>query len=214
MSLLDLVRARVMDDGGRLTDPDHYQAGIEAALATLTRWRPVTVATDLDGAGTRDVALPEGWELELSQVRRVEYPVGEWPESYLAPDAYAVYHGPLGPVLRLRDDAPSGAGAVRVWWTRSRAEADVGTNDLDAVANLAAAHCLEVLANLTAHTTDPTILADSVSHQSRSRDFAARAKSLRGLATAHFGVKEGEVAPAAAVAGGRETRPTLTHGRR
>jgi hypothetical protein len=200
MSLLDQLKAKIKDDSGRLVDPDDYQAGLDAALATLSRWRPVVTAEDLAGAGSRDVALPDGWEPEFSALRRVEYPVGQFPEAYLEPEAYDLYDGPDGTVLRLRGCEPPAGAAVRVWWTRARLEADVTGLDADAVANLAAAHCLETLANLFAHTSDPTIQADSVSYQNKSRDFAARAKRARELAYAHFGIKEGEVAPAAASA--------------
>lgn len=198
MALLDVVKAKVKDDSGRLVDPDDYQAGLDAALATLSRWRPVVVSEDLTGAGSRDLALPDAWEPELSAVRRVEYPVGQFPEAYLEPEAFDLYDGPDATVLRLVGHEPAAGAAVRVWWTRARAEADVRPLDADAVANLAAAHCLETLANLFAHTSDPTIQADSVSYQNKSRDFAARAKRARDLAYAHFGVKDGEVAPAAA----------------
>ena len=71
--------------------------------------------------------------------------------------------------------------------------------DEDAVCNLAASLCSGALASTYAHTSDSTVTADSVDHQSKSREFASRAREQKKIYMDHLGLKDGEVAPASAV---------------
>lgn len=212
MALIDLISSRVKDDSQRLTYPADYQPALEAALDTYSRHRPRLVVEDVEASGGADLELPAGWEDEFSQVRSVEYPLGLEPEALCES---ALYLTPGGIVLRLRDAVPAAGELVRVTYTASRNEAQVPRADLDAVANLAAAMLCEVLANLFAHSSDPTIAADVVNYRSKSAEFAARAKRLRQMYLDQVGLRDGDPAPAMGVAIAPSTgRVRLTHGRR
>lgn len=188
MALIDLVKSKVKDDSGRLTDPDDYVPAVAAALAKYSKDRPGDLVDDVAGAGTHDVGLPESWVEEFSRVKAVEYPVGRVPEALLRPSEWRIYRAPTGPFLRLIYAAPPAGSLVRVTITVPRAEADIVSGDLDAVACLAASFCCETLANLFAQTSDPTIAADVVNYRTKSGEFAARAKRLRQLYLDHLGI--------------------------
>ncbi|HRR87635.1 MAG TPA: hypothetical protein P5316_21730 [Phycisphaerae bacterium] len=213
MSLIDLVKSKVKDDSGRLTDDDDYSPAVAAALAKYSKDRPGELVDDVNGAGTHDVDLPDGWVEGFSRVSSVEYPVGLVPEAYLPERDWRIYRGPDGPVLRLLREVPSIGSPVRVTITVPRVEADIVSGDLDAVGCLAASFCCETLANLFAQTSDPTIAADVVNYRTKSGEFAARGKRLRQLYLDHLGIDADGGFPAASVkASAPETdRVRLTH---
>lgn len=213
MLLIDQVFGKVKDDSGRLTDSADYQPAIDAALETYSKDRPRTVVVDSVGAGTHDVALPDDWVEEFSTVKQVEYPVDEVEPVLVPKDLFTVYRKPSGEVLRLFGSTPDADEAVRITITVPRTESTIVTGDLDAVASLAAANCCELLANIFAQTSDPTIQADVVNYRTKSGEFAARAKALRKIYTNHMGIKDGDGAPASTVvAAPKRTGLTMTHG--
>ncbi|WP_305042378.1 hypothetical protein [Geoalkalibacter sp.] len=215
MALIDLIFSRAKDDSKRLTYPADYQPALEAALDTYSRHRPRLVVEDVAASGGADLDLPAGWEDEFSQMRAVEYPLGLVPPALWSQGDWALYLSPTGVHLRLKDVVPAAGELVRVTYTASRSEAQVPRADLDAVANLAAAMLCEVLANLFAHSSDPTIAADVVNYRSKSAEFAARAKRLRQMYLDQVGLRDGDPAPAMGVAIAPSTgRVRLTHGRR
>jgi len=199
MALIDRVKDKVKDDSGRLTDLADYEPAIEAALAGFSKHKPKTLVRDLAGTGGHDLVLPTEWDPEFSSIQRVEYPLGRVPEALIPADEWALYQDPAGEKLRLLTCLPEETETVRVSFSAIREEADVPAGDLDAVANLAAAACCEILANLFAQTADPTIAADVVNYRSKSAEFAARAKRLRELYSDHLGIDTDGGAPAASV---------------
>lgn len=208
----DAVIAKVKDDSGRL-ESDDFQTAVDAAVEKYSKDRPKTDVQDVAGTGGHDVALPDTWVEEFSQVKKVEYPVEEVPEITLPKDLYSVYRSPDGEVLRLIGSTPDTDESVRVTITIPRTADTIATGDVDAVENLAAAYCCEVLANLFTQTSDPTIAADVVNYRTKSSEFAARAKRLRQLYLDHVGVKDDGGAPASTVvAAPKRTGLTMTHG--
>lgn len=214
MALIDLVKGKVKDDSGRLTDEADYLPAIDAALEQYGEDRPLIAVADLAGNGSSDLDLPEGWETEFSRITGVEWPVGQVPAVMLAQAEWTIYLAPEGEVLRLLTATlPATDDDVRVWYTLPRTEASVPRKDLDAVANLAAAICSETLASLFAQTTDPTISADVVNYRTKSAEFATRAKRWRQLYLDHIGIG-GEGGPAAAIVTAdppSQRRGRLTH---
>lgn len=213
MPLLDLVKAKVKDDSGRLTDLDDYQPAVDAAVARYSKHRPLEVVEDLPGNGTADLDFPETWLAEFSQIRRIEYPVGSNPEALLDAEEWSIYRAPSGYKLRLRWDKPEVGESVRMTFTVPRVEADVPDADLDAVASLAASACLRSLAALYGQTSDPTIQADSVNYRSKTDEFRRLADALEERYNAHLGVDTKGTAPAASVIASapRSGRTRLTH---
>lgn len=213
MALIDLVKGKVKDDSGRLTDDDDYLPAIAAALERYSGHRPLRAIADLAGNGTADLALPDDWEAEFSRALLVEYPVGLVPESLVPSGEWSLYRTPEAECLRLIRAKPEIGETVRLTYTLPRAEASVAKGDLDAVADLAASICSATLAALFAQTSDPTISADSVNHRSKSAEFSALAKRQRQLYLDHFGISD-DGGPAAAwttAAPAQGDRIRLTH---
>ena len=99
--------------------------------------------------------------------------------------------------------------------TVPRAANEVAQGDRDAVANLAAGICCDILAQIFANTNDSTIAADVVNYRSKSDEYARRAKNLRGKYTAHIGIDADGGAPASmTVAPAPGSGSGLTHRRR
>jgi hypothetical protein len=213
MPLLDLVKNKVKDDSGRLTDAADYIPAIGGALERYGKHRPKEIVKDCAGAGSHDVALPAEWVEGFSAIRRVEYPVGAIPETLLDPGDWYLYRTPTGLALRLPDALPAASESVRLTITAPRAEADIPAGDVDAVACLAASTCLRTLAALFGQTSDPTIQADVVNYRSKTDEFRRLADSLEERFNVHLGVDpKGGVAAASAVAAPpRGGRTRLTH---
>ena len=211
--LIDLVKEKVKDASGRLTDLDDYLPAIDAAVARYGKHRPLEVVEDLDGDGGSDLALPESWVAEFSQIRRVEYPVGSNPEALLEADEWSLYRAPDGLKLRLRWDKPEVGESLRLTYTAPRLEADIPAGDLDAVACLAASICLRALAAVYGQTSDPTIQADSVNYQSKTDQYRRLADALEERFNLQLGVDARGTAPAASVIANapRSGRTRLTH---
>ncbi|MCK4536688.1 MAG: hypothetical protein KAT93_06720 [Desulfuromonadales bacterium] len=199
MPLLDQVQGKVKDTGGMLTDPDDYTAAIVAALARYSKHNPKASVADLAGDDSHDLDLPGDWVDELSSITQVEYPVGDIPATLLDADKWTLYQSPTGIKLRLFYDTPDTGDSVRVTYTVARLEADVPDEDLDAVACLAAATCLQQLASLFLQTSDPIIRADVVNYRSKSAEARAAAKDLRKQYSDHVGTDEDGGPPAASV---------------
>jgi hypothetical protein len=168
---------------------DDYTNAIDAALTLYSKHLPKKVVDDLDGDGSHDLDLPSDWVDEFSVISRVEYPIGNVPATLINKSDWLIYQTPTAKVLRLLNDTPETGESVRVGYTVLRAEADVRTSDIDAVASLAAANCLDVLANIFTQTTDASMSADSVDYHSKGDEFGRRAKALRQRYYDHMGIK-------------------------
>ncbi len=222
MSTLEDLRTKVIaivkDTSGKLVNPTDYDAKITAALNRYSKLRPDKLVEDVAGSGTSDLDLPEGWVDEFSTIKSIEYPVGDNPESILDADEYALYRSPDGEKIRLRSDSPAATEVVRIAYTVPRSATTVPAVDVEAVCSLAAALCLEDLANAAVQTADPTMSADVVNYRTKSGEFASRAKRLMQLYKDHLGLKEDDTTPpASAVADFDEKYPggleRLTHPR-
>lgn len=211
--LLDLIRAKVKDDSGRLTDAADYLPAIDAALERYSKHRPREAVVDVLGAGVCDLDLPQAWVEEFSRLLQVEYPVGLVPEALLDPGAWRLYRAPVGLQLRLLEVTPAAGEAVRLTITTLRNEQEVPRGDLDAVACLGASICLRTLAALYGQTSDPTIQADVVNYRSKTDEFRRLADALEEAFTTHLGVDpKGGVAAASTVAAAPASgRTRLTH---
>lgn len=208
----------VSDAAGKLVNPDDYDRNIRAAIAHYSRHRPAMQVSDIVGNGTSDYDMPAAWVDEFSDIKSIEFPVGDVPAQFLESEDYGIYQTPTGRKIRLKSSSPSAAEIFRVTFTIPRTETTIPDGDVSAVVNLSAALCLEELANSYTQTSDPTIAADSVNYRSKSSEFAGRAKRYMQLYKEHIGIKEDDSMPAASAVmdldmkypGGRER---LTHPR-
>jgi hypothetical protein len=179
-------------------------AAIGMAVKEHSRHSPLTVVEDETGDGGFDYAVVglASWADGFSVVKQVEYPVDDDDETpdILQEDAWMMYETPAGMHLRFLEDKPPATESFRVTYTAIHACTDAACTvkafDDEAVQALAAAFFCEMLATYYAQMGDSTIAADSVDHTSKSREYAARAKTWRGVYFSHLGVKEGSVKPA------------------
>jgi hypothetical protein len=172
----------VRDDTGKIAVPDRDEA-IARAVARYSKDRPQIKAEDVAASAGQLLNLPAGWQVDFSAVRFIEYPIGNVPPTLLAQDSLGIYLTPTGEKIMLRDAITAGL-LVRVNYTIrhivSSAPADtIRADDREAVCAWSASLLLDQLAALFSGASDSTIQADNVDHNSKSREYAARAKSLR-----------------------------------
>lgn len=175
-----LVDDLIRDDAGKIATPQRDRA-IGLAVARYGQDRPRVDMVDVAADGSSYLPLPAGWEDGGSALMSLEYPIGEWPISYLAHDAYGVVHGPMGDEIRLAGAIQAGA-QVRAMFTLGHT-LDGTTDtlpdaDREAVALYAAALLMDQLASLHSGDGDSTISADSVEHRSQAQEYS-RAKRAR-----------------------------------
>lgn len=224
MALLDLVMAKVKDVSGKL-DVNDYSQGVTEAIKRYSRIRPLMQVADIPGNAGHDYDLPEGFLPDFSTFESIEYPVGQVPEIYLDPRDFKLYLTPLGTKLRILALAPGTTEVMRANYTVPHLEDTLPDQDLDAVANLAAANCLRRLAAAYGQTSDPTIQADTVNYRSKTDEFRRLAEAYEQQYNDHLGIgKDAPVAAATSIAAEQDNGPVglvhlnsrvrMTHGRR
>lgn len=173
----DLVR----DDTGKITTADRDEA-VARAVARYSKDRPRTKVEDVAAPGGNTLNLPLVWEPGFSELRSIEYPIGEIPPALLDADSYWLYDGPAGQIIQIVN-AIIAAQQVRITFTiRHRLDATNDTiraDDREPVCALAAGLLLEQLAAYFAGSSDSSIQADAVDRRSKSQEFAARANAMR-----------------------------------
>lgn len=177
---LELVTQRVQDTDSRLSSGDIDRA-LRAAVVRFSEDQPRLLPVDVVSTGNNTLPLPVGFDLDFSDVASIEYPVGEFPPVLLDNDSFGLLQIPGGKELRLAAILPLGA-TVRLTWTNLHV-LDGVTDTIpatrrDAVADWAASLLCHDLATLYSGDSDPTIRADSVDHNSKSREYAARSRTL------------------------------------
>lgn len=199
--LQDLVTALVRDGSSAITTDDR-DAALDAALARYSADRPRTVLAALSGGGPGRLDLPDDWEPDVSRIASIEAPAGLIPPAFLASNLWAVHQTADGPALYLFASLAAGTD-ILLGYTVSHvvtAETDtVPARDREAVCCWAAALLLDQLASLTAGQGSPTIVTDQRDWETRSREYAARAKSLRSRYQDLLGVEDRRAAPAGVV---------------
>jgi hypothetical protein len=162
--------------------------------------------SDITADGTSDFALPQGpatppeqFEDGFSQVRAIEYPIGNNPESYVDDADWKMYRSPAGLKIRLRLTTPATGDKIRVTWTLRHSPGTTGQSpvpttvpdaDFEAVSDYAASLAAEALQAIYTQTGDSTISADSVNYRSKAQEYASLAKSLRKRYEDHVGIEE------------------------
>lgn len=182
MALADyqaLVTSLVRDDTGKVTTTDRDRA-IGLAVTRYDRDRPRPKVEDVTyAAGGQLVALPAGWQTDVSTLLSLEYPVGSIPPVVLG---WQFYREPAAVKLMLAAALPAGA-VVRASYTIAHvldgSSDTIPLADREAVASWAAALLLDQLASLYAGDSDSTIGADAVEHRTKAQEYASRARTLR-----------------------------------
>jgi len=173
---------------------------IGMAAKLHSRHRPLVIVEDESGSGGFDyaVTLLASWTDGFSRIKQVEYPVDDTDETpdVLQDDEWTLYEKPAGKCLRFLTASPAATESFRVTYTALHTCTDddstIKSYDDEAVQALAAAYFCEMLSTYYALNSGSTVQADSVDHTSKSRDYAARAKSYRKMYFDHLGVEEGK----------------------
>jgi hypothetical protein len=162
--------------------PADRDAAIELARLRYSSDRPRRLAEDLVSVDGRQVPWPASFETGFSRLIDLEVPPGEAPPRMIERGGWGVFPGVAGERVVLLSTVQPGA-MVRVHFTAShRTNPTAFTlpdKDLEAVAAWAAAHLLDRLAAAFTGDRESTIRSDSVDHQAKGRDYAARAAALR-----------------------------------
>lgn len=173
----DLLR----DDAGRIT-PTQRDIAIATAVTRYSKDRPRKKVEDIVAPGGNLLPLPSAWEADFSQVKSLEYPIGNVPPAIISAQDYELYTSPSAVLIMVRDSLGINEN-VRATFTITHevsvAADTVPLGDREAVCCLAAASLCDQLAGLYSGDYDSTIQADSVNHQSKAAEFASRARALR-----------------------------------
>ncbi|MEW6332457.1 MAG: hypothetical protein AB1560_13450 [Pseudomonadota bacterium] len=176
-----LVDKLVRDETGKVTTTDRDEA-IARAVARYSQDRPREKTEDVVSPGGNYFDLPAGWQVDFSSLRSVEYPVGNIPLSLIAPERLGFYRTPTALQIMFADAIPAAANVRFNYTIRHQVDGSADTirsDDREPVCAYAAAILLDQLASLFAGDNNPTIQADNVDHNSKGREYAARAATLR-----------------------------------
>lgn len=184
------VEKYVQDRDSNLNSED-YDDAIERATLALSRRNPRSLFADFTGTGSAfEWAFASTYIPGLSAIERVIYP-WETDDSYdpvasLPIEDYRAYEKTAGTwYFKLVGRTPSASETVRVTYTSKHVIS--ATASLCTITNpdhefnvicLAAAFCLQMLAARAIAVGNPTLGADTVSYQTRSGEYSARAKEL------------------------------------
>ncbi len=153
---------------------------------------------------TYEFTLPADWDPQFSNVKSIEYPQGNQDPDYLGTDQWFIYNTPAGQVLRLKMTLSSGETA-RVSYSRmhkvSSQQNTIVEADKRALCYLAASLIARNLESKYASHTEPSLAADVVNYRTKQRQYADVADHFEALYKAHFGMKRGDIVPAAAAWG-------------
>lgn len=185
----DLVR----DDAGKIAAAERDRA-IGAAVLRYSKDRPREKVDDLTPESAQLLPLPAAWEAEFSDLRSLEYPIGEIPPTFIEGGRYAFYRSPAALKIQLLDAVAVAANNVRSTYTIKHSvtasEDTVPVQEREPVSCWAAAVLCDQLAAFYSGGTDSTIQADSSPGQSRAQEYAARARSLRKRYFTELGIDE------------------------
>ncbi|GAP38780.1 hypothetical protein ABXN37_27165 [Piscinibacter sakaiensis] len=195
-----LASSLVRDQEAVLSDEDRERA-IALAVSRYSADCPRELLEDVTWAEPGYLGpLPAAWTADVSYLAGAEYPIGEQPPAVLE---LSVYRSPDGLALHSTQPLPQGA-VVRVS-LRSPHELTEDADTIpvmhqEAVASYAAHLLAKQLAARYSSDIDPSVGADSASTEGRARNFAARAKDLRGAYYAGIGKPDPQSASGAAAA--------------
>lgn len=212
----DLVR----DDASDISDVQRDKA-ITAAVLRYSKDAPVIKMVEVIATGGNFLNLPAEWIDDFSQLQSVEYPVGNVPPNKLSNDEYDVQLTPTGKKIAHKYSFSTGAKVwleITVRHTLSDVADTIPIDDREAVCCLAGANLCDQLATKYSGDTNSSINADSVNHQSKAAEYAARARALRKRYTDELGIDTKRNKSACAVVAMKNTdsrgRDRLTHGTR
>lgn len=177
----DLVTSLTRDPDELISTGQRDQA-ISLAVVRYSQDLPRRLVADDVVPATGFLDLPDGFDTDQHRIEALECPPDRIPPAVLSGEDWALYQGVDAIRIMLISRPPTGA-AIRIRYTGAHVLDDetdtIPAKHREAVASWAAAILCEQLASQYSGDQIPTVNADSVDHQSKGRDFANRAKTLR-----------------------------------
>lgn len=116
----EFAKISLREEGNRLKPNDWILFTQQAALH-FSKDKPKEFLTDITGNGTGLYQLTTtvaNWANRFSIVKRVEYPINNFPQTYLAADNFSKYKSSTDiEKLAFKDISPSAAETIRVTFT-------------------------------------------------------------------------------------------------
>src|SRR6266699_272305 len=169
-----LTKDFTRDDALKLLLAD-YDRAIGMAVQRYSKDRERPKVEDVTPTDANTLPLPASWQLDFSELRSLEYPIGRNPPSYLDQARFAFYRTPAALVIKTVDAVKVAANTVRASYTIAHqldgATDTIPVGDREPVAKWAAAICCEQLAALYSGNTDSTIQAASVENKSKAAEY-------------------------------------------
>lgn len=175
--VVDLLR----DDAGRIDTTERDRA-IGLAVAQYSRDMPRVVVEDVTATGVASLPLPAAWVPGRTYLASLEYPVGEFPVSYLDPEFLGVVATPAGEEIRLIGAIlaeETVRATIHIPHTLDAETDTIPAMDREPLASLAASILLDQLSRLYANEGDSTISADAVDRRSKADVYRSLAKAAR-----------------------------------
>lgn len=185
-----LVDQMVRDSSGKFATADRDNA-IAQAVMRYSKDRPRTIVEDLVAPGGNLLDLPSGWQADVSELRTIEYPIGNIPPTFIPQDEVTFYQTPAAIKLMLRSAITAGQ-SVRATYTIGHvlagAQDTVPAKDREAVCAWAAALALDELAAYFSQISDTTLQVDVADRRSIGAELASRANRFRSRYFDELGV--------------------------
>ena len=183
----ELITSLVGNDDSRLS-PDDVARATGLVMNRYSVDAPRRVTEDLVVLEGLVLTAPLAWVAGRSQIRSIEFPIGENPPIFLEKDDFYVYDA-LDDAQEIRFlTGPAVTDSVRLVYTGLHDSPDtIAPADAQLCAAFAAAGLCDQLAAKYGHSTEATLQADTVNHQDKGRFFASRARDLRAQYENKFG---------------------------
>lgn len=230
------LQSLIKDGAVKLTTTDGGDLDkiIAKAIREYSRHKPFYIRKKIAGNGTSsysiDTIFGSLWRHGFSDIKSIEYPIGEKPIEILEKDDYEIYDDGTAQdgsnlMLRFETDQPSASQYFIVEFQTQMSFPRAGSAnfpDTDEhfsnITTLAAAFACQRLAAAYAQSTDGTISADVVNYQDKSAKYSALYKQyLRSYNLSVFGKEDPELSIEAAIveidlkSKTNDNRPALFH---
>lgn len=193
---LPLVKQKIRDTAGKLTDPEMVRA-IGEAVNVYSKIRPREAVSLITGDGSKYMFdLPQDYEDGFSTMTGIEYPIGKVDPEYLDEMDWEVRrqpnNGSVAGIVKLHIFAPKIAATKNAYiYYRARHVVMGGDDtiplvDREAVCGLAAAFSARELAAYYSQSSESTIAADAVSYRTKGQEYVALAKELEAAYVRHM----------------------------
>jgi hypothetical protein len=214
------VDARMLELSGYLDDAQKRRFIKNAVETVYSRHKPLVRSSSVTGDGTFSVTINTtnmpGIVLDFSSIFKIEYPYesDQAEPNYLEDDEWIIIPSGTDRIVRFLSATPSASETIRFYYTYPRkfsatgdADESVALPDPDyyAVCDMAAALCLEAVANKLTATGNSALSADTVNYRSKAAEARSNAAVLRKNFESQIGIGKEAKVKAAATTGDWDT---------